>query len=419
MNQRARNIVETLLSCFEGGYRSVLQNLEFAHRMLPPEAAEIEPALSRTISNLRNSTADNSAVLLQARRELNDLLHPPQETVPSAGRRKILIKNFQALGDIAMLTVAVRDLVEQHGDKVAVGVQTGAGTIWANNPHITNLDPNDPTVEKIDAGYPSIHRSNSHPVHFVFSFHEFLSEKLGLEIRPGPWAGSIYLSSEEKASVSPVEERLGKDNVMWVINAGYKRDFTAKQWDFRRYQDLISMFPEITFVQIGIGGNPHHIHPELEGPNLINMIGKTNDRELFRVIFHSAGVITPVSCPMVLAYMIPPHPKYKRKTRACVVLAGGREPNHWQQGPSQHMLHTCGLLPCCDQGGCWKSRVTKLGDGDDKDNSLCERPVSLPNGQTIAGCMDMIKTADAARIIRAHYDSLEAYKNGLCLHSGQ
>ena len=75
------------------------------------------------------------------------------------------------------------------------------------------------------------------------------------------------------------------------------------------------------------------------------------------------------------------------------MLSGGREPSHWQFGPNLQFLHTCGMLPCCDNGGCWRSRVVPLGDGDEKDRSLCEFPTRTPSGQVIAKCLDMT-TAD-------------------------
>jgi len=120
-------------------------------------------------------------------------------------------------------------------------------------------------------------------------------------------------------------------------------------------------------------------------------------------------VITPLSAPMVFAYAIPPHPRFGRKSRACIVVAGGREPNHWQQGPNQQFLHTCGQLSCCDYGGCWKSRVVPLNitTGDNKDSELCIYPVELPNGQVIPKCMDLISVDEVCTHIKRYMDNLE------------
>jgi len=50
------------------------------------------------------------------------------------------------------------------------------------------------------------------------------------------------------------------------------------------------------------------------------------------------------------------------------------------------------LLPRRD-GAYWKSRVVPLGDGDKKDQELCERPV-LGGIRPVAGCMARISPAD-------------------------
>ena len=77
--------------------------------------------------------------------------------------------------------------------------------------------------------------------------------------------------------------------------------------------------------------------------------------------------------------------------RPCVVVAGGREPAHWEQYPGNQFLHTIGALPCCATGGCWKSRCQEMGDGDEKDNDTCERPVYHGDDEwATAQCMEMI-----------------------------
>jgi hypothetical protein len=81
-----------------------------------------------------------------------------------------------------------------------------------------------------------------------------------------------------------------------------------------------------------------------------------------------------------------------------VVVAGGREPSQWEAYPHHQYLHTNGALLCCDNGGCWKSRVRALGDGDEADGSLCVDPVgALPR------CMDMITAEDVIRRIELYF----------------
>jgi hypothetical protein len=89
------------------------------------------------------------------------------------------------------------------------------------------------------------------------------------------------------------------------------------------------------------------------------------------------------------------------KNRPCVVIAGGREPMHWEAYTHHQFIHTNGALLCCDDGGCWKSRVKALGDGDERDRpeNLCVDVVGeLPR------CMDLIKPADVIRRIEMYFE---------------
>ena len=112
------------------------------------------------------------------------------------------------------------------------------------------------------------------------------------------------------------------------------------------------------------------------------MRGKTDHRELFRVIQHAEGVLTSVSYPMHIAAAL--------KT-PCVVVAGGREGSRWEMYPNQRYLYTNGALECCKTDGCWKSKVDE-----------CKTPTDF-NGQTVPLCMDLIRPEDIVRSIQLFY----------------
>jgi hypothetical protein len=67
-------------------------------------------------------------------------------------------------------------------------------------------------------------------------------------------------------------------------------------------------------------------------------------------------------------------------------------------------------MPCCDDGGCWKSRVVPLGDGDEKDRAnLCLYPLETSYKdakQAISKCMASITPEDVIRAITRFYDGL-------------
>jgi ADP-heptose:LPS heptosyltransferase len=261
----------------------------------------------------------------------------------------------------------------------------------------------------IDCHYPLIHQSNQLPYHFIHAFRLFLSEHLGVEIRPHAFKGDIRLTEQEKTWMSQVDEITGTYGTpFWIIVSGGKSDFTAKWWDPDRAQAVVDHFQDrLQFVQCGAADTGHR-HPALRG--VIDLLGRTDLRQMVRLMYHANGVICPVTMHMHLAAAV--ETKLGRpRNRACVVVAGGREPSQWEAYPHHQYLHTNGALFCCDDGGCWKSRIEPLGDGDEKDQSLCLLPIQLPSGRMLPKCLDMI-SADAVIQVVERYLEFESTRPG-------
>jgi hypothetical protein len=272
-----------------------------------------------------------------------------------------------------MLTAAVRDLHLAYPDKFRTSVKTSASSAWDHNPYVSCLEKV-AMEEEIKSAYPLIHRSNRTPHHFIHGFIQDLGDKLGVKIEPTDFKGDIHLSEPEQKWMSQVQEITRTPVPFWIIGAGGKFDFTAKWWPNERYQQVVDHFAgRILFVQVG---EKHHHHPALNG--VLDLRGKTNLRQMIRLMHHAQGVLCPVTLHMHLAAAVPVR-KGMPKNRPCVVVAGGREPAQWEAYPHHQYLHRNGALPCCDQGGCWKSRVVPLGDKDPKDapNKLCTHVVHL------------------------------------------
>ena len=331
--------------------------------------------------------------------------------------KKVIFTSYQSPGDIVMLTAAVRDLHRCYPGRFVTDVRTSCPALWLENPYLTPLEEDDARVEVIDCHYPLIHRSNTQPWHFLFGYIEFLNERLGLRIQPTEFRGDIHLHREEKRWMSQVHEITGADTPFWIIVAGGKRDYTIKWWDVPRWQAVVNYFRgRIQFVQVGEAG--HH-HPALEG--VIDLRGKTDLRQLVRLVWHAQGVICPVTSLMHLAAAVPVK-KGTPQNRPCVVVAGGREPAHWEAYPHHQFIHTNGQLVCCDQGGCWKARTVPLGDGDAKDQAenLCVDVVGGAKardpstalrfaqddsalGEPLPRCMDMITAEEVIRRIEGYF----------------
>jgi ADP-heptose:LPS heptosyltransferase len=337
---------------------------------------------------------------------------PPEPLQPQKARRLVL-RNFQSPGDIVMLTAAVRDLHRSHPNQFETDVRTPCAHLWQANPLITPLNEEESGIEIIQCEYPLIHQSNTGPWHFIHGFHQFLSDRLQVPIAPTDFKGDVPLAPEEKGWISQVAEILHGDVPFWIVAAGGKRDYTIKWWDFHRFQKVVDHFRDrILFVQVGETG--HH-HPALSG--VLDLRGQTDLRQLVRLVYHSQGILCPVTLLMHLAAAVETKPGMP-KNRPCVVVAGGREPAQWEAYPHHQYIHTNGALRCCDNGGCWKARTVPLGDGDEKDNpqNLCVdvvekelRTKRKPGAARafskyhLPRCMDMITAEEVARRVELYF----------------
>jgi len=298
-----------------------------------------------------------------------------------------------------MLTAAVRDLKLAHPGEFQVDVRTSADALWENNPHLTPLAEGDAGVWKLPVHYPLVHQSNRLPYHFLHGYLQYLEEKLGVRIPPTRFSGDVHLSHEERRLPPPFCQE-GVPGDYWIVVAGGKYDFTAKWWNPAACQRAVdALSGRVRFVQCGEEG---HWHPRLRG--VVDLVGRTTLRQFVRLVHHADGVLCPVTLAMHLAAAVPTRPG-KPPNRACVVVAGGREPPHWEAYPHHQFISTNGALPCCAEGGCWRSRCQPVGDGDPKDrHNLCRMPVEVAPHLRVPKCMQMISPEDVVRRIEMYYE---------------
>jgi hypothetical protein len=98
--------------------------------------------------------------------------------------RNLILSNFQSVGDILLITAAVRDLHRCHPGVFQTDVRTPFPQLWENNAFLTPLLDGDPDVDLCHCHYPLIDQSNKTPFHFIYGFSHFLNERLGLNISP-------------------------------------------------------------------------------------------------------------------------------------------------------------------------------------------------------------------------------------------
>lgn len=274
---------------------------------------------------------------------------------------KVVLHNHQALGDTVVMTCLVRDLVNAistweralahdrtedlmkqliiermarfrtiFGEPLEVGVNTNFPLVWDHNPHITKYDAADMLL-KIGTGYGTQH-SNTSGNHICRTYRESLEQKLGVVIPQGRIKPDLHLSAEEK------EDR-EIDRRYWLITTGGRPQFTSKLWPYDRWQQVVDALPHIVFVQVGLA---KHYHPRLKGPNVIDLVGETEHpdwgvRRLFKLAYHADGAISLISALMHIMGAF---------EKACVVIAGGREPTSYEAYNWHQYLHNQGCMSC-------------------------------------------------------------------------
>lgn len=304
--------------------------------------------------------------------------------------KKYHLRSFLSPGDALTLTVAVASLHKQYPDEYLTSVQTSAMEIWENNPFVTKFTDQD-EVETIDIHYPTIQQCNQLLVPFLYGYTSYLSQVIERPITPCSNIPLLYISDEEKQWMDQVQQYVtfGKKVPFWLIVSGTKRDYTCKQWPIEYYQEVVSRTAGmIQWVQVG--ANEHGHHP-IAGA--IDLRGKTNHRELIRLVYHSQGGLGPVTYLQHLCAAF-------NKPYLC--LLGGREPVAWTTYPKQQTFHTIGQLPCCQDKACWISRVVPLPDNDEEKNkSLCENPC-MGFMKPVGKCMAMIKPGEIINVLKRY-----------------
>lgn len=308
---------------------------------------------------------------------------------------QLILENSQAVGDALMFTCAVRDLHKQFPNEFITELALKVPDIVKYNPHNGHVN-RELANRHIRVGYSNaINQSNSRSAHFGSGFVQELSEKMGMRIHLTDIRPDVYLSAEEK---DPRNRAIKEP--YWVMIAGGKRDFTTKIWDPIYYQKVANnLYKDFRVVQLGAA---QHIHPNLA--NVTNMVGKTNIRQMLQLIYHSLGVICPITGAMHMAAAF---------NKPCVVIAGGREPWWWEAYttktwaaninkpcPTDFMphayLHTIGQLPCCKTVGCWRNGVSEQG--------ACKNCTSVVSGPSIRQpkCMSAITPEMVTEAVRIY-----------------
>ena len=296
-------------------------------------------------------------------------------------KRKIILRNGQSPGDLIIWTRAVADLAMSYPN-YEIDVRSPASEIWENNPHLTPLKEDDKEVEIFDVAYDEINISGWNGLHFSDAWRHDMEKKLGVPIKKTGIKPEIWISDEEKSWYNQSHCEFGWDGPYWVANFGRKQDNELKQ--YHRPQEIVDLFNKffkgrVKIVQIG---HESHIHPKLNG--VLNLVGKTNLRELIRLIYWSHGTIGPISMQFTISQAF---------EQPAVCIAGGKEGPRWQRNNSIRYITNVGALQCAKADGCW-------GGGE---KSKCQDLVKTDKG-LMPRCFEMIKPYHVVDAIKSYYE---------------
>ena len=296
---------------------------------------------------------------------------------------KLEVHNQQAAGDTLCSTSAIRDLQNAYPGKYEVKPVTNYSHMWDFNPHVTNFDEAD-IIIKIGTGL-GVNGSQTNGLHMCNAYRLSIEEKLNLSIKQGPIRPDIHMSQEEKNDPPVIEGHY------WLIAPGTRNQFTSKIWPYERWQEVVNLFPNILFVQIG---EQQHRVPKLGGDNVVDYTGKTENpetgiRDLFKLCYHAQGGLSLVSFLMHLMGAF---------CKPCVVVAGAREPVSFEAYNYHRYLHNQGSMLCPKLNGkefnnditkaCWRTSVEGCSN------------------RTIDGypkCLDMIEPKHVADALESYY----------------
>ena len=298
---------------------------------------------------------------------------------------KILIYNNLCPGDNLCMEPSLRMIQTQYPGRFLLDVATFHHAIFENHPHLTKLEPKDPDVIHLWSTYPLINKSHR-PIHFMEGYLDWFRQQLDIDLVLDTNRPQIYLTDKEKSTKIMEGKYI-------VGNMGWKSDYTIKRPSIPCIQEVVNHFKsKLTFVQIGLNKKGHH-HPPLD--NVVNMIGKTNLRQLILLCYFAQAGMGTITC---IQHM------FAAFEKPYCVFHGAREPITWTAYPLQKVFSNIGSLECCRFGPCWKNRIVPLNDGDKKDKRLCVLPVLDTDDRPIATCMQNIKSQHVIDAIEAWID---------------
>jgi ADP-heptose:LPS heptosyltransferase len=257
-------------------------------------------------------------------------------------KRRLVLNCHQAPGDTCVSTGVLWSLHETYPDQYETKI-TGcaAAELFANHPYAADFSEQ---AQQVNFEHPAFNDDRSTNVRWSMMQAQCfeLGKFLGVPLEPRTNKPMFFLTPSEK------RYRLLKESYC-LINAGWKDDFETK-W-YSRWQEVVdgirAAMPWLTVVQIGELGQSHysHHHPPLNGT--LNLLGKTNARQLLLAASGSLFGLGPLSFLMHL---------YAGLEKPYICAASAFEPPTWTPYANVVRIGRSGELKCCANGACCRSK---------------------------------------------------------------
>ena len=169
-----------------------------------------------------------------------------------------------------------------------------------------------------------------------------------------------------------MQELTGIEIPFWIVATSEQGRRTAKAWGRRSYQQVVDHFRgRIQFVQVARNGN-------CQRPLafVLDLCGRTELRQLIRLVYHAQGVLCPVGALTDLAAAVAVRPG-GGEDRPCISVGAGSWLALWRYAFQGKGLERDSAAPCWPSPKCASLMSSSLGGGG-RDRGLASGPQSTP-----------------------------------------
>lgn len=329
----------------------------------------------------------------------------------------VIYYDASGLGDLLAITPFFKDFAEQHPDKKLYFsfkqsfIKDRYISVFDNNPNFRLYQPGTPVdaIVKFRWGDPQNYiesrRLFDKNAKYIDNFYCEFCRRSGLKVVRRTSCVDVYLSDEEKSEVEQMVQQ--KTVPICLVNGGYHPIFTTpRNWGWENFQQVVdALHDKIQFIQFG-SRNAGFFHRRLS--NCLDMLDKTNIRDIIKLMLVSDFVLSNDSSPYHFASIDAPYCK-----RTVVTVLGGKAPYEYLNcynplNVQYELLYNNDQFKSCYQAGNYACDVgfqyftaIKL-PSNLRDTRMCGCPVCNKAGQIVSSCMMQIRPEDVVARIEKH-----------------